>query len=145
MKHRYLRVDFGDNDFGAVVQEAIERVSRNVYVNNAHCLSDKADDPHFSNRTIADIFFELHKAKVLVVWLERAVDAIHHYSDIEFATRGLYWKKVDWKGKQVSKKFKSLTDNCLSLKLSFKSKMSNKWCNGEVVWLDMHTGAVVSR
>lgn len=145
MKHRYLRVVFGDNDFGDVVQEAVERVSRDVYINNAHCLSDKASDLHFSNRTIADIFSELYKAGVLQGLLERAVDAIHHYSDVEFATRGLYWKKVGWKGKQVSKKFKSLTDNCLSLDLSFKSKMSNKWCNGEEIWLDMHTGAVVSR
>ena len=142
---RYLKVEFHDTDFGSVVQEAVERVSSNIHENNAHCLATDPKDKHFSSRTIADIFIALHKVGALQTMLERAVDAIDHLSDVEYATRGLYWKSVDWKGKIVSKKFTGLTKRYLNLTLAFKEKLSDEWEYGEVVWLDMDTGAVLGR
>ena len=75
----------------------------------------------------------------------RAVDCGYHSSDVECATRCLYWEKIEWREKKVSKSFKSITDTYLSTDLSFHAEMSEEWANGEEAWLDLETGKVESR
>ena len=144
---RYLKIHFGDNDFCSYVQEAVEKVSEDIHSSNAHNLSTDPNNEHFSSLTISGIFAKLHKAGALQLLLERAVDAVHHYSEVEFTIRGLYWKKVEWGEKKVSKEFLSITEGPggILLTLSFHAKRNDKWENGEVVWLDMDTGEVVSK
>ncbi len=81
----------------------------------------------------------------LELMIARAVDAEYHYGEVEFATRGLHWKEVDWKKKKVGKAFESITDTYLSTEVSFHAEMSGEWANGEELWLNLETGDVESR
>lgn len=135
---RYLKIEFGDNDFGFPVQDALKRIWADIHENNAGCL-----DP--TSRTIPEMFQELHKAGALESMVARAIDCEDHYSAVECSTRCLYWDKIDWKEKKVSKTFESITDKYLSVDLSFHAKMCEEWANGEEAWLDLETGAVESR
>lgn len=136
MTDRYLRMQFGDNDFSFPVQAALRRIWGDVFESNGHMIE---------TRTIPMMFWELHKAGALESMIARAVDCEYHYSDVEFSTRCLYWEKIDWKEKKVSKTFKSITDTYLSTELSFHAEMSQEWANSEEAWLDLEAGTVESR
>jgi hypothetical protein len=116
-----------------------------VICNNAHCLSKDPDNEHFSNRTLPDIFHALHKHGALQPMIERMVDAEYHMNTVEYSTRGLYWKTVDWAKKKVVKDFHSLTDKTLRLDITFHPEQSTEWENGEVYWIDLVTGEGVVR
>ncbi len=139
MADRYLRVKFGDNDFGIPVQAALKRIWADVHENNADNI-----DPSTSH-TIPEMFRELHKAGALESMVARAIDCENHYSEVECSTRCLYWEKICWEEKTVAKTFESITDVYLSIDLSFHEKMSEEWTNGEEAWLDLETGKVKSR
>ena len=140
---RYLRVSFGDNDFGIPVSDALQRVWLWVNENNSHLLE---------GRTVADLFELLHKQGALSVLLERAIDAEYHYRDVEFATRSLYTidfpdsLPINWENHVVKKEFRSITDEYLTIDLSFHDdkKFAQEWANGEEAALDLQTGEVTT-
>ena len=145
IESRYLKVAFMDNDFGTPVQAAVTRLWKDIRDNNAHLLVG-IETEYESSRTLADIFYELLKCGALKTMLNRAVDAEDHYSDVEFATRGLYHPKVQWgKHRLLSKHFNALTTRYLTLKLSLHPERSTEWANHEELWLDTMTGEVVFR
>lgn len=144
--HRYLQVKFGDNDFGISVQAALRRIWADVHENNAHLIDPvwgRKDDDELDS--LPEMFQKLHKIGALEPMIARAIDCENHYSEVEFATRGLHSTKFSWKDKIVTKTFKSITDTYLSVGLSFHPKMSEEWANGEEAWLDLETGKVESR
>lgn len=146
MADRYLRIEFGDNDFGIPVQAALKRIWADVHENNAHLI-----DPLWGHKdkdelgSLPEMFQELHKVGALAPMIARAVDCEYHYSEVEYATRGLQSTKFSWKDKVVTKTFESITDTYLSTDLSFHAEMSEDWANGEEAWLDLETGKVESR
>ena len=141
MADRYLRVQFGDNDFGIPVDAALTRIWGYMDENNGSLVDS------LTPRTITKMFRELHEAGALILMVTRAVDCEDHYMEIESATRCLYWEKVNWKGNvaDLLKPFESITTAYLNIELSFHAKMSEKWANGEEAWLDLETGKVESR
>ena len=142
---RYLRVEFGDNDFGFPVQDALKRIWADVYRNNAHLIDPawRGHDHEFIS--LSEMFHALHKVDALKPMIARTVDCEYHYSDVESATRGLHSQKFPWDDKVVTKTFKSITDTYLSIDLSFHAEISESWANGEEAWLDLETGKVESR
>ena len=146
MADRYLRVKFGDNDFGIPVQDALKRIWADVHRNNAHLIDPawgRQEDHELSS--LPEMFHALHKVGALKPMIARTVDCEYHYSDVESATRGLYSQKFPWDDKVVTKTFESITDKYLSTDLSFHAEMSESWANGEEAWLDLETGKVESR
>ena len=141
----YLRIRFGDNDFGLPVENALKRIWADVHRNNAHLIvvSGREDDHELNS--ITEMFHALHKVGALQPMIARAVDCEDHYKEVEFATRGLHSQKFPWDDKVVSKSFESITDKYLSIDLSFHTGMSKEWANGEEAWLDLETGKFESR
>lgn len=131
---RYLSVSFGDNDFGGIVITALKRIWQWVQTNNAHCVGSAHP------RTVPQMFRKLHTAKALITMIERMCDVEHMASDVEFATRGLYWKKVEWSEKCITSKFAQLNYLSFGLKFYRDKTFTKKWKNGEVAWLDFETG-----
>lgn len=145
MTVRFLRVSFGDNDFGIPVQDALKRIWADVYRNNAHLIDPawRGHDHEFIS--LSEMFHALDKVGALHPMIARAVDCENHYSEVESATRGLHSQKFPWDDKVVSKSFESITDTYLSTDLSFHSEVSEEGANGEEAWLDLETGKVESR
>ena len=141
MADRYLRVQFGDNDFGIPVEAALTRIWGYMDENNGSLVDS------LTPRTITKMFRELHEAGALILMVTRAVDCEDHYMEIESATRCLYWEKVNWKGNvaDLLKPFESITTAYLNIELSFHAEMFGKSANGEEAWLDLETGKVASR
>ncbi len=141
---RYLEIIYGDNDFGLLVENALRRLYKWVYDSNAHCIAQRKQDKHFSNRSIPQMFRELHRHGILKQMIVQLIDSENIAMDVEFATRGLYWKTMDWSRHKIKNKmtYKSLCNDCLSLTLRFhiKDTFRQKWQNGEHAYLDLKTG-----
>jgi hypothetical protein len=142
---RYLRVGFGDNDFGVPVQAALKRIWADVHENNGHLIDPVWGRRDYELGSLPDMFQRLHEVGALEPMIARAIDCENHYSEVEHATRGLHSTKFSWEDKVVTKTFKSITDTYLSTDLSFHVGMSEEWANGEEAWLDLETGKVESR
>jgi len=99
---RYLRIAFGDNDFGGIVVTAVQRIWGWVHENNAHLIG--ATCP----RTVPQMFRALHRAGALRSMVERMLDVEYLAADVEHATRGLHWKRVSWAEKVVRSVSRSL-------------------------------------
>ena len=146
LRERYLRVEFGDNDFGWPVRDALKRIWADVYRNNAHLIDPawRGHDHEFIS--LSEMFYALHKVGALEPMIARAVDCECHYSDVESATRGLHPQRFPWDDKVVSKSFESITDKYLSTDLSFHAEMlESEADNSEDAWLDLETGKVELR
>ena len=92
---RYLRVKFGDNDFGWPVRDALRRLWGYINENNHGPIGEPGGS--FSGITTPEIFVRLHKARALATMLERLFLLEDLAQEVESLTRGLYWKKVNWK------------------------------------------------
>ena len=135
---RFLQVKFGDNDFGFPMEAALARLWGWVHKNNGHLV-------RVVPRSIPQMFVELHKSGVLTTLVDRLFVLETLCSDIENATRGLYWETVDWDTKTIigslnAKQYESY----LSCDLSFHADKSfaSEWQNGEHAWLDLNNGEV---
>lgn len=142
---KFLRIDFGDNDFGRPIMDALHRIWKDIHRNNYHITSKMGpDDKHFSDRSIADMFIELHKVGALTSMLNLAIDCEYMYGRVEFATRGLYWKTVRWEDSITNNHLESITDRYLKFDISFhkNNKFADEWNNSESAYLDLETGEV---
>lgn len=139
---KYLHIKFGDNDFGGCVESALKRLWGWVHENNAHCISTEKNDRYFSNLSLAEMFVRLNRAGSLKPLISRMIDLEYMASNVEFETRGLYWKRVEWKEKGNLSPMESLTSRYLSFDISFhKNKtFTKKWQNGEHAFLNLKTG-----
>lgn len=52
---KYLRVDYHDNDFGGLVEQALVRIWKCVHDNNAHCLRSFPRSDHFAHDTVGGV------------------------------------------------------------------------------------------
>ncbi len=93
-------------------------------------------------RTIPQMFEGLYQSGALATMLRRTIDCENHYGRVEFATRGLYWEKVDWSEKRVDNMWESITDRYLQPTISLHAtrRFTSKWANGETAYLDLETG-----
>jgi len=109
---------------------ALQRIWAYMNKNNGH-LQDI--------RSLSAMFFELHKAGILHGLIQKAFELEYEYGHIEFATRGLYWEKVDWKDKKLGHITTTFHDN---FKIVFHNDadFTKKNQNGEHVFLNMQTG-----
>ena len=139
----FLRVRFGDNDFGNPVTYALRRIWQDVDENNGHLLGL---DGH--PKSLSQIFEGLYKSGTLQLMVELAIDCEYNYGNVEFATRGLYYKEVDWdRHREEIKKVKqlrSITTEYLNVHLSLRNTkaFSKAWQNGEEAILNLETGEV---
>jgi hypothetical protein len=144
-EYKFLRIDFYDNDFGGPVVNAISRIWRDIKNNNYHITSKiNPNDGHFSDRSMSEMFYGLHKVDLLEKMLKLTIDCEYLYSKVEFATRGLYWKKLRLSEKEVDTNLESITDGYLDFKLSFHKDDSfiKEWNDGESAFLNLETGEV---
>ena len=148
MKARYLIFMFYDNDFGFPICKALRKVWKFIHNNNAHCLREKGKgNENFSDRDMYDIFRKLYNNGTLSKMLELLYASYEMQSRVEYATRGLYWTKVDW-GRNCwkeSAKPPAIPDSYISFdKEHFVFKRNDefkkKWQNGEYCYLDLETG-----
>lgn len=151
---KYLEVIFYDNDFGFPVEAAVKKVWDWIYGSNAHCLTIFAVPKdhhclHDGKRTMASLFMNLHKGGALQPMIIRTYQIEDLHAVIEFKTRGLYWKNVDWKKKKPPSLDGAEIFRNLSIDLKFrkngnfmhKEKHGN---NGESLALDLETGEIVT-
>lgn len=132
---RYLDVRFYDNDFGGYVVDALQTLWRWIHASNAQC--------EISGRSLEDIFVLLNEHDALLPLLSKLIDAEYYTSDVEFATRGLYWKEVDWASKgKVTSAFQPLIGRLLSIKVYIRKsgRFTKRWQNGEAAYLNLQTG-----
>lgn len=132
----FIEVAFGDNDFGFPIVAALKRLWGYVHKNNAHLVES-------NSRTVPQMFYELHKHSALETMIKRLFVLETLCGSVEFKTRGLAYKKVDWKEKIIKGPhgFKG-HDNYLGCAVKFHKtkKFTHKWQNGEHAWLDLETG-----
>lgn len=95
----YLEVNFYDNDFSNQMTEALKRLWS--WIDN--------NKPAVAYKNMQDIFIGLHDAQSLEPLLHRLFILECMAASVEFNTRGLYGKHVDWEKKQ----------NCLTSMIYF--------------------------
>lgn len=84
----YLELKFHDNDFGFSMVATLEQIWNWIHENNIGVTKN--------NRTVIEIFQKLEKAGTLKLMIRKLWAIEAHKNQVEFATRGLYWEKVDW-------------------------------------------------
>ena len=130
---KYLIIEYGDNDFGMYVSAALDRLWSNVNYSNGHIQE---------YRTLAQMIYGLHCGKVLYGIICLLIDAEYMAGDAEHATRGLYWKKVNWKESKIHKPERNITNKYLNISIKFTkdNKFMKKDRNGESAYLNLLTG-----
>ncbi len=130
----FLRITFGDNDFGWPVERALERIW--FWMRKSHGRGVE----------LSSYFEKLHKSGLLLKMIERAIDAENHYNAVEYGTRlGRYEEEIEDTEYPLSLlvgSFDPLTKRYLYIKIDFLSKESNEWANGEEAVLNLQTGQV---
>lgn len=126
----YLIVKFYDNDFGNPMVSALKRLWTWMNESNGHLGFAVGD------RSLPEMFQELHKAGSLEPMLLRLFILEDLCLVVEFATRGLYWEDVDWKLELPP----LIPSNYLSCDIEFCEVKPKEWNNGEYGWLNLVTG-----
>lgn len=143
---KYLEIKFYDNDFGLAVENAARKVWKWIHESNAHCLQLEPNE-HFSNKTLPQVFLALHKADALQPMILRTYQIEEMHGTVEFATRGLYWSKVNWEESRVKLPTGKEIDTYVNIDLKFRKnknfmKKQGGWNNSESVILDLETGDI---
>lgn len=140
----YLKVEFGDNDFGGYVEEALKRIWRAVHTDNGYFIGRGLS-------SYEEVFKAFHKEKMLIPMIKRSFQAemlygpaIRHLNvlngrDIEIHS----WQKADII-KEVTPKDYEISWS-IEFKVSFKKDLAHtkKWNNGEAATLVLDTGEVI--
>ena len=137
---KYLRVDFGDNDFGLIVESALTRLWKFVRENNSDLHLKHTGEGKYS---FPELFKELHKANYLLKLIYKGLDCEYNWYQIEYVTRGLY-RDIELYDDQKNALDSGLEviSNYLNCNISFhpNNKFTKKWNNGESACLNLLTG-----
>ena len=137
----FLQVSFHDNDFAFPMESALKRLYGYIHDNNAHCIHEVANE-HFSDRSIPDMFIELHKAKLLSPMFHELWVLEYLCGNVEHITRGLYQTKINWATHVLPIDEKKRIEKYLDAKVSLHidGTFREKWENGEHGFLNLVTG-----
>lgn len=126
----YLIVKFYENDYGNPMVSALKRLWTWMDKRNGRL------GPPVGGRSLSEMFQELHKAGSLEPMLLRLFILEELCLAVEYATRGLYWKEVDWKIELPP----LIPSNYLSCDIEFCETKPKECQNGEYGWLNLVTG-----
>ena len=116
---------------------ALRRLWGWINENNSHCVGFQSD------RTVPQMFTELQKCGALQTLLQRLFVLENLCCDVEFRTRGLYRKSVDWNALKITDPTElepSYGYLSCDVSLHENREFADEWQNGEQAWLDLVTG-----
>jgi uncharacterized protein (UPF0264 family) len=125
----FLEVRFHDNDFS----------QRFMYILGTLWKAVKEEKPSSDERTISELFFDLHKCGCLQPMLVSmiAADATIHCIK-RAAAMSVYKTSLEYPTNEFyTKYFKSI-----ELEFHKTNKFIEEWHNGEYYWIDLYSGAV---
>ena len=123
----FLRIEFGDNDYSLIMTTALKRLWGYVNKNNGHITYV---------RTLTEMFVQLHESGSLENMIQQLFELEYLCSEVEHATRGLYFDNVDWSKKCFSD-YKGYYLEC-NTTLHESNTFTDE--NGECAWLNLKTG-----
>lgn len=126
----FLVVEYGDNDYGWMIANALSRLYSWIQESNSHLMPDKSIRPCFES---------LLDSGSLATMLDRLISLECLASQVESATRGLY------RDNSVDKfQLAEFTENTyLNATIRIKDVFDEEWTNGEVAWLNFDTGQIL--